>query len=524
MGSERLDKYELLHHLASGGMASVYLARLSGLGGFARHVVLKTLESRDQQLVAMFLDEARVAATLHHQHIAQVFDLGCVDGKYFLAMEYLHGETARAVLATAHTRGVRLPLEFGLALGSAAASGLHYAHEQRSPEGKPLEIVHRDVSPSNVIVTYDGTVKLIDFGIAKAAGRTTKTATGFVKGKSGYMAPEQILGYEVDRRTDVFALGVLLYELTTQRRAFGGDSEHEATHRIVHGTIVPPSHLVPGYPVELEDVVMTALELDPDDRFQDAAAMQHALEQIARELDLILGAGPLMRVLDDLFGSRREPWIGSLPTPGKALARGTATYDTFEGETSSAKATHRIIKVKQEEPEAETIPIVLPAMPAVAEPQPPRPPPQGPTVLGLPRRTAIVVVSAALACGVGLGLLWLGARSSTVAQPAAPLPVVPAPPPRVITTPVKRPAPVPAPAPAIDRVKLHVTSVPTGATVVLDGVRLGTTPYDAPVALKHGQGWLKVRKRHYKAIRIQVPLDHDVEWAPTLPPLTSDPP
>jgi serine/threonine-protein kinase len=496
-----------------------------------------------------------------------------------------------------------LSLEFGLACGSAAASGLHYAHEQRSAEGKPLQIVHRDVSPSNVIVTYDGNVKLIDFGIAKAAGRTTKTATGFVKGKSGYMAPEQILGYEVDRRTDVFALGVLVYELTTQQRAFGGNSEHEATHRIVHGAIVPPSQLVPGYPVELEEVVMTALELDPDDRFQDAAAMQRALEQVARELHLNLGTGSLTRVLDELFGTRREPWIGSLPAslvrhaplaiapvPTTPFARGSAMYDTFHGEVStpdetvdgdasSAATTHRIVKPVPEEPECETVPILLPepaeivpaseAAPAT-ENAPARkavsvtdiasiairPTVSMPTVLGVPRRTAIACVSAALACGVGIAIVLAGRNTPTAEatpqrQPAptamaasravaktTPKPS-PAPKPAQTTeAPAAAPAPSPAPSPAAapapspaptaqpdgEQVKLHVTSDPTGATVVLDGVRLGTTPFDGSVELKHAQGWLKVRKKHYKAIKIQVSLDHDVAWEATLPPLASDPP
>ena len=231
MQAERLGKYQLVQHLASGGMANVYLARLSGPGGFERHVVLKTLRTdgvADPALLPMFLDEARVVATLHHQHIAQVYEVGSEDETYFLAMEYVHGETVRQVLETAVEHERTLPLAFGVTVVCAAAAGLHHAHERRGASGAPLGIVHRDVTPSNVIVSYDGSVKLIDFGIAKADGRATHTRTGFIKGKVGYMAPEQVRGYAVDRRSDVFALGVLAYELTTQKRAFAAESQFVA--------------------------------------------------------------------------------------------------------------------------------------------------------------------------------------------------------------------------------------------------------------------------------------------------------
>jgi len=311
--AERLGKYELVRHLASGGMARVYLARVSGVGGFERYVVLKTVRPErieDQSYVTMFLDEARLVATLHHQHIAQVYEIGVADdGTYFLAMEYLHGETARAVLERARMQSMRLPLELGLTVVCAAASGLHHAHERRAADGTPLGIVHRDVSPSNVILGYDGAVKLIDFGIAKAEARSTKTLTGFVKGKAGYMAPEQALGYPVDRRSDVFALGVLLYELTTQTRAFRGATEYESVQRIVAGDIMPPTQVSPAYPPELEDVVMTALAVDPDDRFQDADAMRRAVEMTAHHLSIHLGMATVSRLLGELFGQRPEPWL-----------------------------------------------------------------------------------------------------------------------------------------------------------------------------------------------------------------------
>lgn len=310
---ERLGKYELLRHLASGGMARVYLARVEGVGGFQRHLVLKTVRperTEDSSYVAMFLDEARLIATLHHQHIAQVYDIGVADdGTYFLAMEYLHGETMRHVLERARDLRQRLPLDFSLTVVAAAAAGLHHAHERRGPDGRPLGIVHRDVTPSNVIAGYDGSVKLIDFGIAKAAERSTQTKTGFIKGKAGYMAPEQALGHPVDRRADVFSLGVMLYELTTQTRAFPAASELEIAHRIVRGEVTPPSVAVAGYPTELEDVVMSALARDPDERFGDADALAHAVSYAASHLGVALGPAAVSRVLGQLFGSRPEPWL-----------------------------------------------------------------------------------------------------------------------------------------------------------------------------------------------------------------------
>ena len=313
MRAERLGRYELLRHLASGGMARVFLARVDGVGGFARHLVLKTVRperTEDASYVAMFLDEARLIATLHHQHVAQVYDVGVADdGTYFLAMEYLHGETVRAVLERARDLRQRLPLDFSLTVVAAAAAGLHHAHERRGPDGRRLDIVHRDVTPSNVITGYDGSVKLIDFGIAKAAERSTQTKTGFIKGKAGYMAPEQALGHPVDRRADVFALGVVLYELTTQTRAFPAASELEVAHRIVRGEVVPPSMAVAGFPAELEDVIMTALARDPDERFGDAAALGHALDYAVSHLGLAPGPNAVTRVMAQLFGSRPEPWL-----------------------------------------------------------------------------------------------------------------------------------------------------------------------------------------------------------------------
>jgi serine/threonine-protein kinase len=220
-------RYQLLGYLASGGMAELYFARVVGLAGFERHVVLKRIvahHARDPEFVAMFLDEARLAAQLHHPNIAQVFDIGRMVDSYFFTMEYIHGESARALFRRCVAQQRTMPLHLVLTVVAGAAAGLHYAHEKRSPDEVPLAIVHRDVSPSNVMIGFDGAVKVVDFGIARAVTRSVETRSGVVRGKLGYMAPEQCKGEPLDRRCDVFALGIMLFELATMTRLYEAEA------------------------------------------------------------------------------------------------------------------------------------------------------------------------------------------------------------------------------------------------------------------------------------------------------------
>ncbi|MDX2092908.1 MAG: protein kinase [Kofleriaceae bacterium] len=308
----RVGRYEVITHLATGGMAQIYLARQSGLGSFERHVVLKTIlreRANDQRFVTMFLDEARLAATLNHQNVAQVYEVDQADGAYFMAMEYVHGENARAILETSLRRGWTIPLELAVMIVGGAAAGLHHAHERRGKNGQPLNIVHRDVSPANIMVGFDGSVKVLDFGIAKAEERATKTVGGTIKGKYGYMSPEQCKGKSIDRRSDIFALGIVLYELTTLRRAFKGNDDFETMKRIVSGDIVLPSAAVPGYPRELEAIILTALANDPAQRFQTAQELIEALDTFAVRAKLTGSNTALGRFMNQLFGTKKEPWI-----------------------------------------------------------------------------------------------------------------------------------------------------------------------------------------------------------------------
>ncbi len=308
----KVGRYEVLTHLATGGMAQIYLARQTGLGAFERHVVLKTIlreRATDQRFVTMFLDEAKLAATLNHQNIAQVYEVDQADGAYFMAMEYVHGENARAILETTLRRGWTIPLELAVMIISGAAAGLHHAHERKGKNGQPLNIVHRDVSPANIMVGYDGSVKVLDFGIAKAEERATKTVGGTIKGKYGYMSPEQCKGKPIDRRSDIFALGICLYELTTLRRAFKGNDDFETMKRIVAGDVMLPSVAVPGYPRELEAIVLTAMANDVNARFQTAQEMIEALDSFAVRAKLTGSNTAMGRFMTQLFGTRREPWV-----------------------------------------------------------------------------------------------------------------------------------------------------------------------------------------------------------------------
>ncbi|HWU86148.1 MAG TPA: serine/threonine-protein kinase, partial [Kofleriaceae bacterium] len=316
----RLGKYEILSPLAAGGMARIYIARTTGIGAFERHVVLKLItpeRANDAVAVQMFLDEARLAASLNHQNVAQVFEVGEDGGIHYLAMEYVHGQDLRALLAKAGGQGTRVPSELALTVVAGAAAGLHHAHERRGPDGTPLGIVHRDVSPSNIMIGYDGSVKLLDFGIAKAAARSVETQSGIIKGKFAYMAPEQCRGRDVDRRSDVFSLGIILYEITTQHRCFRADSDFDTMHRIVTGDVVRPMRLIQGYPQALEAIVMKALAVDANQRYQSAGQLLEAIEAYGVSARMSLSTMALGRFMRDMFGDTPEPW---LTNPGHASA------------------------------------------------------------------------------------------------------------------------------------------------------------------------------------------------------------
>ena len=300
----RLGKYQLLRRLATGGMAEIYIARAEGMAGFEKLVVLKRIlpqHAESEDFIRMFLTEARLAATLHHPNIVQVYDIGEDAGTFFFTMEWVKGQDLRKLVRAARKAERSLPLEHILLVVTGVAAGLEHAHEQTDPEGRPLGIVHRDVSPSNVIVTYDGAVKIVDFGIAKAASAQSATVAGTLKGKIPYMSPEQCRGETVDRRSDVFSIGTLLWELTTGLRLFSGDNEIAVLNRVARGDVPRPSSVRPDYPPGLEDIVMKALESDPTRRYQTAMDLQIELEDFAREVRLPVSSARLAKFMRELF-------------------------------------------------------------------------------------------------------------------------------------------------------------------------------------------------------------------------------
>jgi hypothetical protein len=290
-GKDRLGRYRLLELIATGGMAEIHLARAEGAAGFEKLLAIKRIlpeHARDAEFVAMFLLEARIAATLHHANVVQVYDFGYDDGSYFLAMEYLRGSDTRRIVDALARAGQRMPLEIAVAIAMGAAAGLHYLHDKRDAEGRPLGLVHRDVSPQNIFVTADGTVKMVDFGIAKAVNRGDGTRAGTVKGKIGYLSPEQCRAEPLDRRSDVFSLAVVLWELTVGRRLFEGDSDFNVMRAIDERDAPNPSSLVPDYPRALERIVQRGLARDRDRRYASAEEMLVDLESFARDRKLAI--------------------------------------------------------------------------------------------------------------------------------------------------------------------------------------------------------------------------------------------
>ena len=277
-----LGKYEVLRKLATGGMAEIYLARVRGTAGFEKMTVIKRILphiAQDPQFVQMFLDEARLAATLQHPNIADVYDVGEHDrGEVFYAMEYVHGQDVRGLRWAARKRDEQIPLAISLAIIHGTASALDYAHDKRGPDGQPLGLVHRDISSSNIMISYDGAVKLLDFGIARAATGLSNYKEGMLMGKLGYVAPEQAsIEHRWDHRVDLFAAGIVLYELLTKQKPFPRATDVDSLVTSRKARVVPPTAIDPRLPKDLDAILSKALAYDPENRFSDARSFADAL-------------------------------------------------------------------------------------------------------------------------------------------------------------------------------------------------------------------------------------------------------
>lgn len=325
MAVKAYGKYFLIKKLAEGGMAEIFLAKQVGVEGFEKNVVIKRMLphlSAVTDFVSMFLDEARLAASLTHSNIVQISDLGFADGCYFICMEYLAGEDLATVLRTAKRRGEHTPVNMLLRVLTEAAIGLHFAHEAVDPKGEPMRLVHRDISPSNIFITYGGQVKVLDFGIAKAESRITSTGAGVVKGKYQYMSPEQARGDAIDRRSDVFSLGVSLYEALTGVRPFARDTDLGVLKAVLGGEYEPVRSLRPDLPLEVEQIVTKAMAQEPEHRYPSALAFAQELERYVGATTSATGGQALTQFMTAFFGPERVKSKMRIESLDELAARG----------------------------------------------------------------------------------------------------------------------------------------------------------------------------------------------------------
>lgn len=318
----RFGKYTLLDRIAVGGMAEIFLARQAGLEGFEKTIVIKRIRphlSKQASFVKMFLNEAKLAAQLNHPNIVQIYDLGKINESYFIAMEYIFGRDMRRIIPKADTKEIPFPMVYALKIASSVCEGLFYAHQKADIYGNPLNIVHRDITPENIFVSFDGTVKVLDFGIAKAANQIEQTKAGEIKGKLSYMSPEQCMGKPLDCRSDIFSLGTVLYEWLTGFKLFTGESEVAILKNITEGKIYKPSYFKSDIPDAVEAILMKSLEKDRDKRYQTAWEMQYDLDQFLSQNEFTPSNIHLSNFLRQLFLDEMEDEKARLAQAAPAL-------------------------------------------------------------------------------------------------------------------------------------------------------------------------------------------------------------
>ncbi|MDI3284032.1 protein kinase [Polyangium sp. 15x6] len=302
------QRYRVLDRLASGGMAEVFLAESAGIEGFKKRVAIKKVLphlSEKKRFIAMFLDEARLSANLTHSNVAQVFDIGVGDNAYFIVMEYVDGSDLKAVIEYLRKMKRPFPVEVAVHIAERICEGLAYAHEAKNPEGQPLRIVHRDVSPANVLITKYGEIKIVDFGLAKATSQLEKSEPGIVKGKFGYLSPEATQGLEVDVRTDVFAVGIILWEILAQKRLFHGDNDLQTVMRVREAVVPPLAQLNKDVPPELEKIIHRALARDPEKRYPSARELGRALNGFLFKFGRPVGAHDVAELVSGTVALRK---------------------------------------------------------------------------------------------------------------------------------------------------------------------------------------------------------------------------
>ncbi len=338
----RLGRYELLLPIAKGGMARVWAARQHGQRGFTKLVAIKTILphlAREPEFERMFLDEARIASLVHHPNVCEIYELGEEGQVLYLAMEWVHGDSLIHILRTSDTTTEPIPLRIAARVVADACAGLHAAHELLDEEGQPMNVVHRDVSPHNILVSVDGHVKVADFGVAKALGQLHQaTVAGQIKGKLSYMAPEQVSGAPSDRRGDIFSLGCVLYEACTGMLPFLGEADHQIMHALMRGEYIMPTKLVRGFPPELEAIICRALASDPAKRYPTAERMRHALEEWLLSTGSVVTAAHVAQVSRQRVGAiidKRKEKIKEASQAGDRPQPGHITIPPVSGPSAS---------------------------------------------------------------------------------------------------------------------------------------------------------------------------------------------
>ena len=411
---ERIGRYTLLERIASGGMAEIFRASTEGSDGVERVVAVKRIlpeNARNTEFMGMFLNEARIAATLRHPNVIQAYDFGSENGSYYLAMEYLHGLDTRRIVQSLALAGKKLPLEIAIAAAIGICAGLQYVHEKRDKNDRDLGLVHRDVSPQNIFLTTSGGVKLVDFGVAKAVHRVSDTLSGTIKGKVTYMSPEQVRAEGLDRRSDLFSLSIVLWELTVGRRLFEGVSEAMVMNAIDKLDAPAPSQMAPRYPADLEPIVMKGLARDRDRRFQTADEMRAALEGFAREQKLDVSPRAVAMFVRAVQSDSQASELPMTPNP---------VQREFERALRAAQTPR------------EPKPVVTDVTPEIG-------------VRSLKRVFAYVALGLVAGAGVGVGAAWY-TRHRSAASASAPPPVAAAPAHAEAPKPVEAPRPPPKPA------------------------------------------------------------------------------
>jgi serine/threonine protein kinase len=443
---ERFGRYFLVERIAVGGMAEVYRAVTHGVEGFRRTFVVKRIlpeKASSPTFVRMFCDEARISALLHHPNIVQVYDFGHVRGSYFLAMEYLAGKDLSSLMRVLRAAKASVPPGLAAYVAREAATGLHYAHTLRSASGQPLGIVHRDVTPSNVMMLFTGGVKILDFGIAKASSAVQAVEVeGGVKGKFGYLSPEQARGADLDGRADIFALGVTLWEMLAGRRLFAGKDDLETLRNVLQKPVPPPSSIRREVPPELDRIVLRALDRSPERRYQTAEEFALDCDGVARDLR---ADGQTMRLfLNDLFAEESSSLSLDCPEIPEELFReaapeAEASFPDYSAELARADQSLEIEVIEASGP--------------VGRGRNPAPPfgviasdaamrPVRRTRFGLLALVACVVALGSAALAVGALRTEARHGSPVVSQPALPPPA-----PTIVVQPVIVPTPPPVVAP-----------------------------------------------------------------------------